>query len=446
MESNQKPPISKYANYGMPRLSASIILGIIDLGLYRLYTEGYGVNAFFTGIGLAMGKLAIAISQFLLGWLSDTTKTKYGKRKPYMIIGAPILTIVFILLLMPTTFLANPTMMDLFWWLLIFDFSLQFAYGGLTTPYQSWMAEQFEVQERPKASAFQNLFGMLGTAVSVIFIFLILPSSISEYQASGSISLDFSLLIIIFGCLVTGLFYLCAFQLPIEKTKEVKINFVQDLKDIVRDTNFMKVCLLQAIAFLAWGMVTPTLIGFVQDVLGFTGTTMYASAAILFVFIILFLFGWKKLIDIKGKKDTISIIFLTAVIVLPFSLIGLLPTVEFGVAVIYVIGVGASLGGWYLFPYIWYADLAEDAKRRGDLTDMKAGLYAGFPNILLNIFQAIALFITGIIMSLPNVPGKPYSWGMVLWGVWCSAVLFIGFVYIRKFIKLDFDWEKEKRT
>ena len=104
-----------------------------------------------------------------------------------------------------------------------------------------------------------------------------------------------------------------------------------------------------------------------------------------------------------------------------------------------------SLGGWYLFPYIWYADLAEDAERRGDLDGMKAGLYAGFPNVLLNIFQAVALVITGAILTLPNVPGKSYSWGLVIWGVWGSGVLLVGLWFIRKYLTLDFDWEKENK-
>jgi GPH family glycoside/pentoside/hexuronide:cation symporter len=446
MESSQEESNKKYINYGMPRLGASSILTLIDMGLLSLYTTGYGVDPLLAGFALGMGKLAIAASQFLLGWLSDTTKTRLGKRKPYMITFAPVLGIFFILLCLPTVFVQTPSMMDLFWWLLIFDFALQFVYGGLTTPYQSWMAEKFEVQERPKASAYQNLFGMLGVAVAVIIVFLVLPSATSSYSTTGLLTIDFIAVIVVIGIMVIVLFYLCTILLSTEEQKETKVDFMGDVKFILRDRNFMKVCLLQGIAFLAWGMVTPTLIDFVTIVLGFDSYTLYAAAAILFLGIMAFLFTWLRLIDKKGKKYTIGIIFLLAVIVLPFSLIGLLPNIPFAVAIIYVIGVAACLAGWYLFPYIWYADLAEDAKKRGDLDDMKAGLYAGFPNVLLNIFQAIALIITGGILSLPNVPGQTYSLGYVIWGVWCSGVLLIGYIYIKKFIVLDFDWEKEQRT
>ncbi|MHA1147273.1 MAG: MFS transporter [Promethearchaeota archaeon] len=440
----QKPSKSKFVTYGMPRASSSIVLGIVDTGLLTLYTLGLGVFPFLVGLALGLGKLAIAFSQFFFGWLSDKTRTKIGKRKPYMIICAPILTIIFILLVLPTVFLTSPTGWDLFIWLFILDFLFQFFYGALTTPYQSWVAELFEVNERPDASAFQNLFGFLGTGVGVVFVFIIIPLFNESYESTGQIPLLYAFTSIVFGVLIIILYYICAYILPVETTDFVHSNIFEDIKELIKDRNFMKVCLLQGIAFLAWGMVTPTLLGFVTEVLGFSSGTMAIAAGILFLGIIVFLFTWKSLIDNWGKKKTISLIFLVGVVVLPFSLIGLIPGgVPFGVALIYVLGVAAALGGWYLFPYIWYADLAEDAKRRGDLDEMKAGLYAGFPNILLNIFQFIALVITGLILSLPYVPGKEYSWGYVLWGLWCSGVLLIGFIYIRKYIKLDFEWEKE---
>ncbi|MGV9205474.1 MAG: MFS transporter [Promethearchaeia archaeon] len=442
MENMKEVPLKKYLSYGMPRTSTSIVLGIVDVGLLTLYTKAYLLLPFFAGLALGFGKLSIAVSQFLIGWLSDKTDTELGRRKPYMIVGAPILAISFVLLLLPNLFIDISEIWYLFIWMMIWDVLFQFSYGALTTPYQSWMAEQFKVVNRPKASSYQNLFGFLGTGIGTVFVFLVIPM----YTENPSENfLLFSTTTAIFGVLIIILYYLCAYILPIETTESPQMNIVDDVRKLFKDTNFMKVCLLQGIAFLAWGMVTPTLLTFTTDVLGFEGTLMYIAAGVLFLGIIVFLFLWRKLIETHGKKPTISLIFFAAVIILPFSLIGLLPGgVPFFLAIIYVVGVAACLGGWYLFPYIWYADLAEDAKRRGDLKEMKAGLYAGFPNILLNIFQAIALVITGVILSLPVVPGRSFSWGYVLWGVWCSAVLLIGFLYIRYFITLDFRWEEEK--
>ncbi len=448
MELENVPPATtgRFVSYGMPRLSTSALIGVIDFGLLGLYTLYFGVDAFLAGFALAMGKLAIAASQFLMGWLSDKTNTRIGRRKPFMIVGAPVLALTFIFLLLPTTFLSSPGTMTLFFWMLIFNVLFQFFYGELTTPYQSWMAEQFIVHDRPRASVFQNMFGFLGTAAGIVAAFLTMGDAINTDLPINERVLSplFIPFMIVLAILVVALYYFCAYVTPVEQVKGAESNFIKDIKDIARDKNFIKVCFLQGIAFLAWGMITSLLFPFVQNVLGLTGNGLYIGAGVLFLGVILFLFTWKKFIDLKGKKQTISIIFLFATCVLPFSLVGLIPgDIHLGISIAITLGIAGAMGGWYLFPYIWYADLAEDAKRRGDLKEIKAGLYAGFPNIILNIFQAASLFLMCLFLSLPNVPGKGYSYGYVIWGVWCSIIMFIGFLFIKKYIKLDFEWEKD---
>ncbi|MBD3253867.1 MAG: MFS transporter [Candidatus Lokiarchaeota archaeon] len=442
MESYEEASTSKFLVYGMPRLSAGIVLDIIDFGILFLYITAYGLPPILAGIATAIGKLSIAAGQFLMGWLSDSIDTKYGRRKPFMFFYAPLLALSFTMALLPMLVLQNPTIMLLFIWILSWDAIFQFTYGGLTTPYQSWVAEQFQVDKRPKASAFQNLFSFIGTGVGVVFTLLVFPPLIESFLKTRTIDPTFIVLVIFFAILAIALFYACAIILPVEKIEGAEMNFIQDLKKVVKDKNFMKVCWLQAIAFLALGMITPTILGFATVVLKFEGTTLYLAAVSLLVGIMIFLFMWKKLIDKKGKKPTFMIILLTGVIILPFSLIGLIPNVSFIFGIIFVLGIAAFLGGWYLFPYIWFADLAEDYEQRSGEA-RKAGLYAGFPQILLNIFQAMALFVTGFILSLPNVPGRDFSWGYIVWGLWCSGIILIAYLFTRKLITLDFEWEKE---
>jgi len=445
MESEGKASTGKFLTYGMPRLSASLVLDTVDFGILFLYILVYGLPPILSGIALAIGKLSIAISQFSMGWLSDKTKTKYGRRKPFMFFYAPLTAISFICALLPMIFIQNPTAIVLFVWIIVFDAIFQWSYGGLTTPYQSWVSEQFIVHQRPKASAFQNLFGFIGAGVGIVFTLLVFPPLIETFQKTKTLDPIFVILIFTFGILVILLFYICALAFPVEKVEAAEMNFREDLKKVLKDKNFMRVCWLQGIAFLAIGMITPSLIGFATIVLKIEGTTLYITAVVLLVGIMGFLFMWKKLIDKKGKKQTFLIILLTGIVVLPLTLIGLLPgEISFLITIIWVLAIAAFMGGWYLFPYIWYADLAEDAELTSG-EGRKSGLYAGFPAILLNIFQAIALFITGFLLSLPNVPGKEYSWGYVLWGVWCSGVIIVAYLFTKKLITLDFDWEKERK-
>ena len=134
MESVLQSSKNKFLIYGSPRLSAGIVLDIIDFGIFTLYFFAYGMHPILQGIAMAIGKLCIAAAQFLMGWLSDSTKTKkYGKRKPFMFVFAPLTAIAFICALLPTIFIQNPTMLVLFVWILIWDAAFQFSYGGLTS-------------------------------------------------------------------------------------------------------------------------------------------------------------------------------------------------------------------------------------------------------------------------------------------------------------------------
>ncbi|MHA1472248.1 MAG: hypothetical protein ACTSQW_04030, partial [Promethearchaeota archaeon] len=81
-------------------------------------------------------------------------------------------------------------------------------------------------------------------------------------------------------------------------------------------------------------------------------------------------------------------------------------------------------------------------KKTGDL---KAGVYTGFPSIILNIFQAIGVFILGIIVGLDNITigSNTFSIGLVIWGPICSLILLLSYLYTKKYVKLDFGWERD---
>jgi Na+/melibiose symporter-like transporter len=115
------------------------------------------------------------------------------------------------------------------------------------------------------------------------------------------------------------------------------------------------------------------------------------------------------------------------------------------IGIIFIIIVATSLAGWYLFPYILYADIAEDDEK--STGELKAGIYTGFPSIILNLFQAVGAFLIGAIFSLPDISPTgdfSYSSGLIFFGPIVSGILLISYFYAKKLIKLDFDWEKKE--
>jgi len=443
--SSFKSSKSKFVLYGMPRFGSSVVLGIEGMALFTLYTVAYGVAPFLVGFALAMGYLSIAASQFLLGWISDAKYTRWGRRKPWIILIAPILGMSFVFVLMPA--LVLPDLSDknaLFIWLLVWDILFRVSYG-MTTPYQSWAAEQFSVHERPKVSQIQNTFNFVGNGVMALFTLLVLTGVFDKIIKNPNvIPLEFLIPTIIFAIIVVVLFYLVVFLMPTEPKFKIESSLTQNLKTIIKNKNFVLITLMRGISGIAWSIITTIMLTYAVVVLNLRGTDYIIIAAFLLLGIFIFLHIWRKLIQKKGKKQTLLYVFLVAICFLPISLLGLIPLDSYLIlGIIFIIGIAAILGGWYLFPYIIDADIAEDDEKFTG--EMKAGIYTGFPSILLNIFQAGGVFFLGIIVSLPNITvgTSTFSIGLILWGPICSLILIGSYLFTKKFIILDFEWEKE---
>jgi len=431
--------------FGAPRLGTSLVLGIEGFAVFTLYLTGYLLDPFLIGIALAMGYLSIAAGQFLLGWISDAKYTKLGRRKPYLIIFGPLLGISFIFLLLPA--LVLPDMSDktsLFFWLLIWDVIFRFCYA-VTTPYQAWMAEVFPASERPEVSQVQNTFNFIGNGLMALTTLLVFTGVFDKVAANPDvIPIEFLLIVVTFGLIAIILFIFIVVFMPTESNYEINSSLWENLKNTVKNKNFMKVVLMQGISGFGWSIISTVMLTYVEVVLGLDGND-YLIVAVLFLLSIFgFLYFWRKRIEKSGKKQTLLLIFVIAIIFLPITLLGLIAAIpSLILGLVFIIGVGLVLGGWYLFPYIIYADLAEDdEKATGDL---KAGIYSGFPSIILNIFQAIGVFILGIIVGLPSITIgiNTFSIGLVIWGPLVSLILIISYVYTKKFVELDFKWERD---
>ncbi len=430
--------------FGFPRLGTSLVLGIEGFALFTLYYLGYGLDSVLVGFALAMGYLSIAAGQFLLGWISDAKYTKLGRRKPYLVIFGPLLGISFIFLLLPA--LVLPDMTDknsLFIWLLIWDVIFRFSYA-VTTPYQAWMAEVFPTSERPKVSQTQNTFNFIGNGLMALITLLVLTGVFEKVAANPNvIPLEFLLIVLIFGLISSILFILIVFKMPTEPDHKIESSLWENLKTTVKNKNFMIIVLMQGISGFGWSIISTVMLTYTEDVLAL-GTTEYLIVAVIFLLsIFVFLYLWRKQIERIGKKKTLLYIFLIAVVFLPITLLGLvgaIPNLILGV--FFITGIGLILGGWYLFPYIMYADIAEDDEK--STGELKAGVYVGFPSIILNLFQAIGVFLLGLMLGLPEVTvgTSTFSIGLVIWGPICSLILLVSYFYTRKFVELDFEWEK----
>ncbi|MHA1792379.1 MAG: MFS transporter [Promethearchaeota archaeon] len=431
--------------FALPRLGTSLVLGIEGFALFTLYSTVYALDPFLTGFAQAMGYLSIAAAQFLLGWLSDTKYfKKLGRRKPYLLIVAPILCVSFIFLLLPGIIL--PDLGDksmLFTWLLTWDVIFRASYA-VTTPYQAWMAEIIDVKKRPKVSQLQNTFNFIGNGIMAITTLLVLTGVFDKIKEDiNTIPIEFLAIVISFGLISWVLFYITSVFIPTEPYHEIKSTMKESIKVTWKNRNFKIVMLMQGISGIAWSIMSSVMLTYTEDVLVLSFIEYLIIAISLLLSIFIFLYFWRRKIESSGKKQVLLNVIKFGVLFSPITVIGIF-AISFKLifGIIFIVGVGAVLGGWYIFPYIMYADLAEnDGKETGEL---RAGIYTGFPSIILNLFQALGIFILGSITSLPDIiiQGNQFSIGLIIWGPICSLILLLSYFFTKKFVVLDYGWEK----
>ncbi len=94
----QKLPMKTKLGYGVCDLGGNLFFTIVAFLLLNYLTDTVGVSAGLAGMIIMIGKVWDAITDPMVGFLSDRTKTKWGRRRPYMLVGAFPLFVTMILM------------------------------------------------------------------------------------------------------------------------------------------------------------------------------------------------------------------------------------------------------------------------------------------------------------------------------------------------------------
>lgn len=89
------------AGYGSAELGMSAAEVVLQIYLLIFYTQHVGLSAELAGYALALAVLWDAITDPIMGFISDRTRTRFGKRRPWIALGAVALAGSFVALFHP---------------------------------------------------------------------------------------------------------------------------------------------------------------------------------------------------------------------------------------------------------------------------------------------------------------------------------------------------------
>ena len=168
--------------YGFGAFVNNLLAAAIG-GMVIVLNLGLGMNPALVGLLGALPRLTDAITDPLMGYISDHTRTRWGRRRPYIFFGAIAAGVIFALIWqLPRGQSEN----YYFWFFLIGSFLFYLGYTVFATP---WVALGYELtpdyHERTRLMGVQNFMGQLAYVLSPWFL-LIMQADYFEDMVDGA--------------------------------------------------------------------------------------------------------------------------------------------------------------------------------------------------------------------------------------------------------------------
>jgi GPH family glycoside/pentoside/hexuronide:cation symporter len=172
-----KISLSKKLIYGLGAFVNNILAAAMG-GMVIVLNLGLGMNPALVGLVSALPRLTDAITDPLMGYISDHTKSKWGRRRPYIFFGAITASILFALL---WQFPRGYSEEFYFWFFLIGSIIFLLGHTLFATP---WVALGYELtpdyHERTRLMAVQNAMGYVAYLVAPWFVWFMQLDSFDD--------------------------------------------------------------------------------------------------------------------------------------------------------------------------------------------------------------------------------------------------------------------------
>jgi len=168
--------------YGFGAFVNNLLAAAIG-GMVIVLNLGLGMNPALVGLLGALPRLTDALTDPLMGYISDNTRSRWGRRRPYIFVGAIMSGIIFALLwqLPP-----GKSESFYFWYFLLGSFVFYLGYTIFATP---WVALGYELtpdyHERTRLMGVQNFMGQLAYIVAPWFL-LIMQAQMFDDMVDGA--------------------------------------------------------------------------------------------------------------------------------------------------------------------------------------------------------------------------------------------------------------------
>lgn len=402
-----------------------LLIGLLYMGdyLFFFFEQNY-FNTYldhvlylpelFISIMVSLSATVGLISMPLWGIASDNTRTKYGRRRPFLLFG--IIAGFGMVLFSFAYLLFGRTQIAFIWCLIIDVLLIGIASNAFLVAERSLIPDTIELEKRGRANGIINSISYIGLLIGVAFLLLgneLFGIPDPRLGATGTIiTQDGHMILLSTGGLLFAIVGIIGFffikEKPVSELPEKKKFFTElkqtfNLTELKSHKEFFKILLARVVFQSGISSIMPFLFIFIFDQ-GLGTLQLLIGIAIAFPWIFIATIYLGRLSDKFGRKRFVPIsmiIVSMGYLLMPFAS---------GNYILFIIGLPFVLIGVLslITPLnAWSQDLLPEDKR---------GKFTGILNIVNTVSQIIGSFAGGIVATLFGI-----SWIFVLGPVFFIA-------------------------
>ncbi len=422
-EAAETVPLKMKLGYGLGDFGANLLFQCVGFYLLFYFTDVLFIGAGLAGTIIMVAKIWDAVTDPLMGNISDRTRTRWGSKRVYLLLGALPLALSFYLLFYgPDLTGSSLNLYALVTFVLFCTFYtvVNIPYGALTS------ALTLDAKERASITGYRMSFAILGTLV-VAGVTLVLVALFKTQQEG------FRFVGALYG-IAAALFTLIAFLTTREKKdygEKKSASFREEISYVFRNTPFLILTLATLLQYVALGMTAAMVTFFFKYPLAMEKFTPIAFA-LLFVTAVLFMPFWVYMSRRLGKRP----VFIAGMIIFGGALLLMYFATVYGMAAIITLLViaGVGLSTVYLSPWSMIPDTVEYSEWK--FGARREGTIYGFFYFAHKVAAAMAGFICGQGLSLagyvPDVVQTPMAEEgiKILMTIFPAGVILLGIIVI----------------
>jgi oligogalacturonide transporter len=362
---------------------------IINFYYAFFLTSVMGISPLWIAVVIPVSKIWDAVSDPLMGRISDNTRTKWGRRRPYFILGVPFIFLSFFLLWFSPNF-PSQTMRAIFALTAYIFFST--VNTMVMVPYQAMMPELTDdYNERSSLAGIR-----IGFSLGASLLCAIIPKII--WESFADVRVGYMVMAVVFGAFFAlpyiGTFFKTKERPEYMNEPKRKGNIFKELFETMKVKSFRKLVYMYLCSFLALDVITTLFIFFMTYYLGRNDMAQYVLGILILVEICSI-----PLAVLIAKKTSKKFSFaLGCVLWAIFALSTLLITPEMNIA--FMFGISVLMGVSLAMPVVMVFSIFSDVTDVGELYFQKRaeGRFSGVQTLIRKACSAgaIALVMTGL--------------------------------------------------